>query len=139
MKKGIITGSIVTVFGLLIALGPQFLFKVCPPATMTNGYPICHWTAQAEIGMGFLIAGLGMCLFVFSDLRAQQSLVIGTFLSSIIALSIPNVLIGGCDAMMVCRRVAFPILSTVCIVTLIGSVIYFIHVESKIKNKPSVA
>ncbi|MCL2762269.1 MAG: DUF4418 family protein [Treponema sp.] len=157
MKKIVIIGSVVIMFGMFIALGPQFLFKVCSPVVMVTevltadcgddgssscccsgtalSYPICHWTAQAEIGIGFLIAALGICLLVFSDLKTQQGLTIGVFLSSIIAISIPHILIGGCDTMiMACRKITFPILSLICIIILIGSVIYLIHIESKIKK-----
>jgi hypothetical protein len=133
MKKGIIIGSITIVLGLLIAFGPQILFKVC--AHGEGGFPLCHWSARAEIGMGLLIAALGICLIVFPDSKTQQGLTIGIFLSGIIALSIPNVLIGGCSVMtMDCRKIAFPILSLICIITLIGSVIYSIHIEGKMKN-----
>jgi hypothetical protein len=40
-------------------LGPQFLFKVC--AHREESFPHCHWSAQAEIGIGLLIAALGAC------------------------------------------------------------------------------
>ncbi|MDR2402558.1 MAG: DUF4418 family protein [Spirochaetaceae bacterium] len=49
MKNRIISGGTVIVFGLLIALGPQFLFKVCP--IMGDMIMKCHWPAQAEIGV----------------------------------------------------------------------------------------
>jgi hypothetical protein len=127
MKKGIITGLVAVALGLLIALGPQVLFKVCAHGT---SFPLCHWSARAEIGMGLLIAALGICLIVFSDSKTQQGLTIGIFLSAIIALSIPHVLIGGCSVTtMACRKIAFPVLSLICVVTLIGSVINMIHTE----------
>jgi hypothetical protein len=133
MKKGIIIGAVTIVLGMLISFGPQILFKVCAHGT---SYPLCYWSARAEIGMGLLIAALGICLLVFSDLKTQQGLTIGIFLASIIVLSIPHVLIGGCGVTtMACRRVAFPVLSIICIITLIGSVIYIIHIESKIKKQ----
>ena len=157
MKKAVIVGAIVIILGILIAIGQQFIFKVCSPVTMTTkaetlidgcnddsicgcsgaslSFPLCHWSARAEIGIGSLIAALGICLIIFSDLRTQQGLIIGIFLSSIISLSIPYVLIGGCNVMtMACRRIAFPILSIICIITLIGSVIFFIYIESKMKK-----
>jgi hypothetical protein len=133
MKKGIIIGSVTIVLGLLIAFGPQILFKVC--AHGEGGFPLCHWSARAEIGIGLLIAALGICLIVFSDLKTQQGLTIGIFLASIIALSIPHALIGGCSVMtMTCRKIAFPILSIICIITLIGSVINLIYIEVKMKK-----
>jgi len=129
MKK-IIVGTIVIVFGLLISLGPQSIFKVCEPTMSSSGdiydccaepevssccapaasnLPICHWTARAEIGIGLLIAALGACMIVFTDPKTRLGLIIGVFMSSIIAFAIPNLLIGGCSVLtMRCRRVAFP-------------------------------
>ncbi|MDR1956292.1 MAG: DUF4418 family protein, partial [Treponema sp.] len=57
VKKQLLYGIIIIIFGLLVAWGPQFLFKVCN-ATEEN-FPRCHWSAQAEIGMGILITALG--------------------------------------------------------------------------------
>ena len=155
MKKTVIIGIVAITLGMVISLGPQFMFKVCSPMAMstdlladdcgddgacgcsgdTISFPVCHWTARAEIGIGFLIVALGICLMFFSDLKTQQGLTIGIFLASIIALSTPHVLIGGCNVMtMACRRITFPILSFICILTLIGSVIYLIHIEGKTKK-----
>jgi hypothetical protein len=47
MKNRIASGAAAIVFGLLISLGPQFLFKVCP--VMGDMIMKCHWSAQAEI------------------------------------------------------------------------------------------
>jgi len=140
MKKAIICGYIVIILGLLIALGSQFLFKVCDPKIMSseltndgfndsgcNGnvvinYPICHWSARAEIGIGFLIAALGICLIVFNDPNIHLGLLIGIFFASIIALAIPHSLIGGCAMMtMQCRKTAFPALTIESVVLLVFS------------------
>jgi hypothetical protein len=105
MKKSIIFGAVVIALGLLAALGPQFLFKVC--AAHSGAFPLCHWTARAELGMGILFASL---------------LVIG----------LPHALIGGCkgDA-MACRRVAFPAITVIGIVLLVCSIVVVIHSEMK--------
>jgi hypothetical protein len=122
MKKTIIFGATVIALGLLIALGPQFLFKVCDHGE--DGYPHCHWSAQAEIGIGLLIAALGACMIVFNDLKTHLGLAIGTFLTSIIALAVPNFLIGGCGMMtMKCRKVAFPALTVESVVLLVFSAV----------------
>ena len=122
MKKAIISGTIVILLGLLIALGPRFLFKVCDHGE--TGYPHCHWSAQAEIGIGFLIVALGACMLVFTDQKTHLGLLIGIFLASIIALAIPHFLIGGCGMMnMRCRKVAFPALTIESVVLLVFSAI----------------
>jgi len=122
MKKSIIIGAVVIAFGLLVAFGPQFLFKVC--TSHGDGFLLCHWSAQAEIGIGLLIAALGACMIVFTDQKTHLGLLIGIFLASIIALTIPNTLIGGCGMMtMQCRKVAFPALTAESVVLLVFSAI----------------
>jgi hypothetical protein len=129
MKK-IICGIVVVVLGLLIAFGPQFLFKVC--AHGEDGYPHCHWSAQAEIGLGLLIAALGACMIVFTDPKTHLGLLIGTFLAGIIALFIPHTLIGGCGMMsMACRKTAFPVITLISVILLIYSAIMVVYIEMK--------
>ncbi|MFP3090270.1 DUF4418 family protein [Treponema sp. TIM-1] len=118
MKNRILSGGAVIVFGLLIALGPQFLFKVCP--VVDDMYMKCHWSAQAEIGIGAVIALLGAALVFFSSPKIRLGLTIGIFLSAILALLIPHALIGGCAMpSMPCRKITFPALTVLSILLLI--------------------
>jgi hypothetical protein len=137
MKKQIFGGAVVIILGLLIATGPQFLFKVC--AHEEGSFPRCHWSAQAEIGIGLLIAALGICIIVFADTKIHLGLFIGIFLSAIIALFIPHTLIGGCGMMsMRCRRVAFPFITLFSIMLLIYSAISAVFLnQAKGSNAPS--
>ena len=130
MKKSIIIGSGVIVLGLLIALGPQFLFKVCP--THGGAFPLCHWTARAEMGMGLLIAALGICLIVFTDPKTQIGLTIAILLNSIVVIGIPHALIGGCKtSTMACRKVAFPAITIIGAILLVYSIIVVVSSEMK--------
>ncbi|MDR2942750.1 MAG: DUF4418 family protein [Treponema sp.] len=130
MKKTIIDSAIVILLGLLIAVGPQFLFKTCPSHSST--YPLCHWTAQAELGMGMLIAALGLCLIVFNDSKMQIGLAIGILLTSIMVIGLPHALIGGCkDKIMACHRVAFPALTVIGAVLLVYSAVMVVYLEKK--------
>jgi len=130
--KGIISGTSALALGLLIALGPQFLFKGC--GVHHDNVPVCFWALRAEICTGLIIAALGICFIIFSDLRTHTGLLIGVFLTGIVALFIPHLLIGGCaGAQMACRRVAFPALTILCIVVLAGAVAYMIYIEKKAK------
>jgi len=115
---------------LLIALGPQFLFKVC---TFHNGaFPLCHWSAQAELGMGMLVAALGLCFIIFSDSKTQQGFAIGIFLTGIIVLGIPYALIGGCTAKtMACHKIAFPALTVEGVILLAYSAVMVVSIEMK--------
>ena len=116
----IITGSLTIIAGLLIALGPQFLFKVCAPM-MGGNFMQCHWSAQAEIGVGAVIAALGIALIFFADAKIRIGLTIGIFLSGILALLIPHILIGGCPMdSMDCNKITFSALTVISILLLIG-------------------
>jgi hypothetical protein len=123
MKKQLTSGITVIILGLLIALGPQFLFKACN--TAEENFPRCHWSVLAEIGTGIIITALGICILLFlNEPKTRLGLSIGIFFTGIVALLIPHVLIGGCNMMsMRCRRVTFPVLSAVCIVLLLGTII----------------
>ena len=132
MRK-IICGAIAIIFGLLIAFGPQVLFRVC--SMHDGGFPRCHWAGLAEIPMGIIIIVLGLCFIIFSDLKIQFGLTIGILLTGIIALFIPNGLIRGCsDITMACRRIAFPALTVLCILVLSGSVVNMMYLNKKIKT-----
>jgi hypothetical protein len=133
MKNHMISGMAMILFELLIAFGPRFLFKACD--AMESGFPRCHWSIQAEIGIGMIIALLGICLIVFINPQIQFGLTVGIFFASIFTLSVPHVLIGGCGMMtMACRRVAFPALSVISILVLAGSAANLVYLESKIKK-----
>jgi len=130
VKKNMISGAVVVVLGLLIALGPQLLFKIC--AHGEGGFPLCHWSGRAEIGVGLLIASLGLCLIVFPDPKTQMGLFIGIFLAGIIALFIPHTLIGGCIGKdMACRRVGFPALTVESILLVVFSAVMVFLSEMK--------
>jgi hypothetical protein len=121
MKKSVIFGSVVIALGLLIGLGPHFLFKVCVAGCCGN---LCNISAQAETGVGLFIIALGACLMVYPDSRTQLGLLIGIISAGIVALAIPHALIGGCGGMtMDCRRVAFPALTIESVVLLVVSAV----------------
>jgi hypothetical protein len=120
MKNRIVSGGAAIVFGLLIALGPQFLFKVCP--VVENMYMKCHWSGRAEIGAGALIAALGIGLAIFAHPKTRLGLTIGVLLSAVLALLVPHALIGGCPGhAMPCRKIAFPAITVISILLLISA------------------
>ena len=122
MKKNKING-VVAILGLLVALGPKFLFRVCESGCCAD-VSQCYWSAQALLGMGMLITALGICFFIFTDPNTQIGLLIGVFLSGIVAISIPHSLIGGCpEPTMACRRVAFPVVTVICIILLVFTIV----------------
>jgi len=127
MIKNSIYGAAMFIAGLLIAFGPQFLFKLCGGGCGSccgDGIPTCYWTGRAEIGMGLIIAALGLCLFVFTEPQTQLGLYIGIFLAGLFGLLIPHVIIGGCELRtMGCHRRAFPALTSICSLLLAGTLL----------------
>jgi hypothetical protein len=130
MKNRIISGGAALMCGLLIALGPQFLFPVCPIA---EGVIMkCHWSAQAEIGVGALIAVLGAALIFFADPNIRLGLTIGIFLSGVLALLIPHALIGGCPMhSMACRKITFPSITVISVLLLMGAALHMLYLVRK--------
>jgi hypothetical protein len=121
-NKKYISGIVFFLLGLLVVLGPRYLFKVCTPDE--SGFPLCHWSAQAEIGVGALISALGIGLVICEDRKIRFGLVIGILLSSIVVLCIPHILIGGCEMpSMACRKTAFPCITLIGVILMIYSVI----------------
>jgi hypothetical protein len=131
MKNRIIGGVAAIVLGLLIALGPQFLFKVCRP-TENGGFMKCHWTALAEVGVGALIAALGIDLFMFASPKTRLGLTIGIVLAAMLALLYPHALIGGCAMpSMDCRKIAFPALTVMSILVITGGALSIVYLARK--------
>ena len=119
MKNRIISGLSAIIMGLLIALGPQFLFKLCEP--MANGrWMKCHWTGQAEIGVGLLIVALGVMLLLLSSEEVRLGLSLSLTFTGGLGLAFPHALIGGCEmARMPCRAVTFPALTVTSVLVIV--------------------
>jgi CHASE2 domain-containing sensor protein len=91
---------------------------------MGGRFMACHWTARAELGVGFMIAALGFLLLAFKSAKARLGLACAVFLSGALALSFPHALIGGCEMeTMACRAIAFPALTVLSILTVVGSML----------------
>ena len=59
MKKGMLSGALLVLLGLLVALMPYYILPVCPvhAGAMTMR---CFWTARAELILGALVAAVGL-------------------------------------------------------------------------------
>ncbi|GHV49275.1 hypothetical protein AGMMS49579_00490 [Spirochaetia bacterium] len=132
MKNRILSGGGAALLGLLIAFGPLFIFKPCGTE---DSFSHCHWSIQGDMGIGVIIAALGICLIVFSDPRTRFGLTIGIFFMGIVALLIPNWLIGGCSMMtMRCHKYAFPALTVYGILVVVGSLANLYYLDGKTKK-----
>jgi len=134
MKNKIISGSAAIVLGLLVALGPMFLFKVC--GAHLDGIPRCNWAARAELCMGILVAAMGICLIIFTDVKTGLGLSIGIFLMGLVTGVLPvQRLMGFCsEPEMACNRAAFPALIVLSALIVIGACFNVIILERKSKS-----
>ena len=134
MKRNVISGSAAVLFGLLIALGPQFIFKVCGVELHHDDEIIrCNWVARMEIATGALIAALGVCIIFISDFKIQLGLTIGIFMADIVSASfLINQFVGLCrEPEMACQKVTLPALVVICSLLFAGAVFNMIYLERK--------
>jgi hypothetical protein len=133
MRKYVVGDGVIILLGLLLAFGPRFLFRPC--GVMEGNIPLCHWSCQAELGMGLVTAFLGIFLICFNEVKTKIGLLIGIFLTNIVALAIPHALIGGCGMMsMRCRRITFPALSITSVVILLFTVGYVFLLDARLRK-----
>ncbi|SHN83398.1 protein of unknown function [Desulfitobacterium chlororespirans DSM 11544] len=113
-------GIFILILGILIALGPQYIFKICEQHHGTT--TACFWTARALIGVGGVIALLGAAVIFLKSTPLLAGLSLAVLLNSILAFLIPNLLIGVCgEATMDCRVVTLPALNILTILSIIIS------------------
>ena len=135
MKNRIVSGAGAIAAGLLISIGPQTVFKL-DPQMEDGGWMTCHWTGQAELGLGLLIAALGFLLLLVHSRETRLGLSLSAALAGILVVLYPTVLIGGCSMEdMRCRLITFPALIVIGGLTIAGfafnSVYLFLSARSR--------
>ena len=125
-----ISGVLFVALGLLIAIGPQTIFKPCsgllqiytegmqgqsmqqmPPSDARYVPMKCHWSANAEIGIGGAIAFLGILLLFFRKSPVRLGLSLAQAALGLVTVLIPSSLIGVCmGKTMQCRVLMLPLL-----------------------------
>lgn len=117
----LVLGLTILVLGVLIALGPQYIFKICEQHH-AHSTTTCFWTAQALLGVGGVIAVLGAAITFLKGIPLLAGLSLAVLLNSILAFLIPNLLIGVCpEANMDCRVATLPALNILTILLIIIS------------------
>lgn len=94
MKNKYVVGALLLVLGLLIAIGPQKIFSVCefnPEKPMK-----CNWMGKAEIGVGAVIALIGVLQMVMDHAKVRMGLSMAAVPMGLLTLMLPTKLIGVC-------------------------------------------
>jgi hypothetical protein len=140
-KNRLLIGLTTVASGALTAAGPFSLFKICSTEghhAMATGAEsaelVCHYTANAELGIGIVIALLGIAYLLFSNPNTHIGLSFGVGLSSVFSLLAVNVLIGVHSPPMSCAVKTLPaltLISTITIVLILGNIVYLLRKPDK--------
>ena len=129
MSKNKITGIVIAFLGLLTALIPTVIFKVC--AAMDGKFMKCHWTSQTEVAVGITTLVLGVLIVLSKEKAAGAAYAVASAINGVLVILIPTVVIGVCgSADMPCHsgtKPALIIVGALIIVTaLINAVSYIV-------------
>lgn len=125
MRRKIISIIIILV-GLLVAVGPQFIFPVCE--VTSEMVMRCHYTAMMSIGLGVALAIIAILIFLGNSVPYIKALYLTVGIFGALIIATPTILIGVCDSpMMHCHTMTRPILILLGVLTIILSAIgYFL-------------
>lgn len=133
MKNRVVSGGSYILLGLLISLGPLYLFRVCE--AMGDEFMICHWTSRAELGVGLLISILGVLILLIPSAQTRSGVNISIAFTGVLAFSIPTVLIGVCEMpKMNCHAVTAPSILVTSILVVLLSIANGIYLVKKSKK-----
>ncbi|MFV0529362.1 MAG: DUF4418 family protein [Lachnospiraceae bacterium] len=110
--KGICTlGTLYCIIGLLLALGPQFLFTTCEQTGETT---VCFWTARAHLALGGVVFVAGIFYLLARDRGIHLGISSVLALQGAASLLLTYVLLGMCEEgmmLMHCRVLMLPALT----------------------------
>lgn len=96
MTKNKITGIVIALLGLLTALIPTVIFKVC--AAMDGKFMKCHWTSQVEVALGIAVLVLGLLIVLSKENAAASAYAVASAVNGVLVILIPTVVIGVCGS-----------------------------------------
>lgn len=137
MNKSV-SAILVILLGLLVILIPTYILPVCPPSEiiinhehhMTYKFMKCHWTAQAEIGVGVVIALIGLCMLLIKSALIRLGLSLSLIIITLLVAALPTVLIGVCPGeMMDCHIGTLPALLLLSAILLIVAIVNAIYLK----------
>lgn len=129
MSKNKITGIVIALLGLLTALIPTVIFKVC--AAMDGKFMKCHWTSQVDVALGIAVLVLGLLIVLAKENAASSAYAVASAINGVLVILIPTVVIGVCgSADMPCHSGTKPALiiagSLIVVVALINTISYLV-------------
>ena len=131
MKNRIIIAAAFILLGLLVILAPTVLFPVCESEMKMA----CFFTKKAEIGVGLVIAALGVIYFFLKNKDIRLGISIAQFLNAGLVLAFPAKLTGLCKMSdMACRVKTYPaliVLSVLLALTAAVNIVFLIKSESE--------
>ena len=127
MSKNKITGIVIALLGLLTALIPTVIFKVC--AAMDGKFMKCHWTSQVEVALGIAVLALGLLIVLAKENAASSAYAVASAINGVMVILIPTAVIGVCgSADMPCHSGTKPALiiagALIIVVALINTISY---------------
>jgi hypothetical protein len=127
-KKFRIIGVVLLICGLLIAIGPWTVFPVCEYGNTTMK---CHYTADAEIVVGVMIALLGLLLFFAKSAETKIVIGIAEVGLGVFAVLLVTSLTGMCPSTtMECHILAEPMLKILgIVVAVLGAVLVYLGLK----------
>ncbi|MBO4291995.1 MAG: DUF4418 family protein [Lachnospiraceae bacterium] len=106
MKKIKLTSVILTLLGVLLAVGVITFFSACPVGEKAM---ICHYAQQAVLGIGIVEALLGLVHLLVNQAQIRVGLDVGILLDGILAVLVPGTLIRLCKMeSMRCQAIMKP-------------------------------
>ena len=128
MQKTRITGIIIAVLGLVTALIPTLIFKVCE--AMDGKFMKCHWTSQTEVALGVATLVLGLLIVLSKEKAAASAYSVASAINGALVILIPTAVIGVCgSADMSCNSGTRPALiiagSLIILAAAVNVVLYF--------------
>lgn len=129
MNKNKITGIVIALLGLLTALIPTVIFKVC--AAMDGKFMKCHWTSQVEVALSIAVLVLGLLIVLSKENAAASAYAVASAINGVLVILIPTVVIGVCgSADMPCHSGTKPALiiagALIIVVALINTISYLV-------------
>lgn len=125
MKNRVIVSIIYIVLGILLALVPTVLFPTCDATEMKMA---CYYTKQAEVGLGVLVAVLGIVALLSKNVDVRRGLSIAVLGIAGLVVAYPLYLTGLCKMSdMMCRLRTLPALILISVVIGVVAIINFLY------------